>query len=85
MAPPVGLRSGVYVGTLTHSRSGPGVAREFSYRVAMPLIDSDELGAVVAGHPLWSDRHPAPVWFRRGDFLGGPGAPLGPLEPDTDG
>lgn len=76
-AAPAGLRSAVYVGTLTHGRSGPGVAREFSYRVAMPLIDLDELGAVVAAHRLWSDRHPAPVWFRRSDFFGDPRAPLG--------
>jgi DUF1365 family protein len=38
----------------------------------MPLLDLDEIDAVAALHPMWSARHPAPVHFRRRDFLGDP-------------
>jgi hypothetical protein len=52
------------------------VAHEFSYRVAMPLLDLEELGVLARTHPMWSDKRPAPVWFRRADFFGGTSAPL---------
>jgi DUF1365 family protein len=65
-----GLRSAVYEGTLCHRRFGPNAAHEFSYRVAMPLLYLDEVDSVTRLHPLWSSRRPAPVWFRRADFLG---------------
>jgi hypothetical protein len=42
----------------------------------MPLLDLDEVDAVTRAHPLWSSRYPAPVWFRRRDFLGVPTRPL---------
>jgi hypothetical protein len=42
----------------------------------MPLVYLDELEAVTSLHPLWSSRLPAPVWFRRADYLGDKGAPL---------
>lgn len=65
-----GLQSAVYEGILCHRRFGPGPVREFSYRVAVPLLYLDEIDAVTRLHPLWSSRRPAPVWFRRGDYLG---------------
>jgi hypothetical protein len=68
--------SAVYEGTLRHRRWGPGAANDFSYRVAMPLIDLDRVEALTSAHPLWSSRSPAPVWFRRADFLGPPAQPL---------
>lgn len=71
-----GLRSAVYEGQLRHRRFGPGATHEFSYRVAMPLLFLDEIDSVMAMHPLWSSRLPAPVWFRRDDFMGDPGIPL---------
>jgi uncharacterized protein len=71
-----GLRSAIYEGTLHHRRFGPGTTHEFSYHVAMPLLDLAEIDAVTRLHPLWSGRHPAPVWFRRADFLGDPAVPL---------
>lgn len=71
-----GLRSAVYEGTLVHRRFGPGPGHEFTYRVAMPLLYLDEIESVTRLHRLWSDRHPAPVWFRREDFLGDAGIPL---------
>jgi DUF1365 family protein len=69
------LRSALYEGTIHHQRSGPGTNHEFSYAVAMPLLDLAEIDAVTALHPLWSRRR-APVWFRRADFLGDPAVPL---------
>jgi uncharacterized protein len=70
------LRSALYEGTLCHRRFGPGVGHEFSYHVAMPLLQLAEIDAVAGLHPLWSGRRPAPVWFRRADFLGDPTVPL---------
>lgn len=74
--PPGALRSALYQGTLRHRRWGPRVGGDFSYRVTMPLIDLAEVDAVTGLHPLWSARSPAPVWFRRADFLGHPDRPL---------
>ena len=71
-----GLRSAIYEGTLHHRRFGPGTTHEFSYNVAMPLLDLAEIDSVTGLHPLWSSRRPAPVWFRRADFLGHPAVPL---------
>ena len=42
----------------------------------MPLLYLDEIESVTRLHPLWSDRRPAPVWFRREDFLGDRATPL---------
>jgi DUF1365 family protein len=74
--PATSPHSALYEGILHHRRWGPGGAHEFTYRVAMPLIDLDEVEAVTSLHPLWSRRLPAPVWFRRADFLGDPSQPL---------
>jgi uncharacterized protein len=68
--------SALYEGTLWHRRSGPGPANECAYRVALPLLDLAEVDEVMARHPLWSAHRPAPVWFRRADFLGDPQVPL---------
>jgi DUF1365 family protein len=70
------LRSAIYEGTLRHRRFGPGITNEFSYKVAMPLLDLAEIDSVTRLHPLWSSKRPAPVWFRRSDFLGNPAVPL---------
>lgn len=74
--PPPALQSALYEGTLHHRRRGPGGTHEFTYRVAMPLIDLDEVEAITSLHPLWSCCAPAPVWFRRADFLGDRSQPL---------
>ena len=70
------LRSAIYEGTLTHRRFGPGPTHEFSYQVAMPFLYLEEIDSVTRLHPLWSSRLPAPVWFRRADFLGSEQTPL---------
>jgi len=71
-----GLRSAVYEGTVRHRRDGPGVTHEFSYPVSMLLLNLREIDEVVGLQPLFSSRYPAPVWFRRTDFLGDRAAPL---------
>jgi len=73
---PPGLRSAVYEGTVRHRRFGPGVGHEFSYDIAMPLLDLAEIDTVTGLHPLWSSRRLAPAWFRRADFLGDRESPL---------
>jgi DUF1365 family protein len=59
-----------------HRRLGPGATHEFSYAVAMPLLDLAEIDSVTRLHPLWSSRRLAPAWFRRADFLGDPARSL---------
>jgi DUF1365 family protein len=62
-------RNAIYEGTVTHQRAGHDGHR-FDQRVRMVLFDLDRVDALCQLHPLWSARHPAPVWFRRRDFLG---------------
>ena len=67
--------SALYEGWVAHRRLGP-VEHRFRYRVAMPLLDLDELPEALDRHPLWSARRPALVRWRRRDFLGDPSVPL---------
>lgn len=67
--------SGIYQGRLRHRRLSP-VEHSFEYRVWMLLVDLDELPELFDRHPLWSARRPAPVRFRRSDYLGDPAQPL---------
>ena len=67
--------SAIYEGWVRHRRFGP-VRHSFRYRVFMTLLDLDELPDVFDRHPLYSARRPAPVRFRRSDYLGDPGVPL---------
>ena len=67
--------SAIYEGWVAHRRLAP-VEHVFRYRVALTLLDLDELPDVLDRHPLWSARRPALVRWRREDFLGDPGSPL---------
>jgi DUF1365 family protein len=67
--------SALYEGWVRHHRSQPH-PHHFGYRVAMCYLDLDELSAVLARHPLWSDRPGRPVRFRRDDYLGNPSVSL---------
>ena len=67
--------SAIYEGWVAHRRLAP-VEHAFRYRVALTLLDLDEVPEVLDRHPLWSARRPALVRWRREDFLGDPGAPL---------
>lgn len=69
------MRSAVYEGVVTHRRHSP-VPHRFSYRVALPLLDLDEVAEVCALHPLWSAERANVVSFRRRDFLDGGDGPL---------
>ncbi|MGO9456617.1 MAG: DUF1365 domain-containing protein [Acidimicrobiales bacterium] len=71
-----GQRSALYEGTLLHRRFGPGPEHSFRYPVAICLLDLAEVDQVTARHPWASQRHPAPLHFRRRDFLGDPALPL---------
>ena len=67
--------SAIYEGWVRHRRLGP-VRHSFRYRVFMTLLDLDELPELFDRHPLYSARRPAPVRFRRSDYLGDPDVPL---------
>lgn len=67
--PPAVRRSAVYDGVVIHRRPGPE-GHHFDQRVHMALIDLEEVEALCSTHPLWSAHGPAPVWFRRADYLG---------------
>jgi uncharacterized protein len=69
------MQSSLYIGTIRHRRFGPR-PNAFKYRVFMSYIDLAELPAVFDRFWLWSARRPAPVWFKRGDYLGDPNKPL---------
>jgi len=67
--------SALYDCSVVHHRLGP-VEHRFARPVLMPLFDLAEVAEVCAGHPLWSDRRPAPVRFARRDYLGPADVPL---------
>ncbi len=67
--------SAIYEGWVHHRRFG-AIAHSFRYRIFMTLLDLDELPGLFDRHPLYSARRPAPVRFRRSDYLGDPDVPL---------
>jgi hypothetical protein len=69
------VHSALYEGTLSHARFGTP-RHSFEYQVLMAWLDLDELPGALDAHPLWSDRHAAPIRFRRRDFHGDPLVPL---------
>jgi uncharacterized protein len=60
--------SALYEGEVWHKRVSP--PHSFSYRLAMCLIDLDDVEEIMAEHPLWSTNRGRPVQFRRSDYLG---------------
>lgn len=68
-------RSALYEGTVMHQRTGAH-AGGFVRRVAMPLLDLDEVEGLTDLAPLWRAERAAPVTFRRADFMGNPAVPL---------
>ena len=72
------MRSAVYEGWISHRRHEV-IEHGFLYRLALPLVDLDELDEVCALHPLWSARGPNAAWIRPGDFLGPAPSVLHPL------
>lgn len=68
--------SAVYEGRVRHRRHAPH-AHAFDYRMAQLYIDLDELDALFDGYRLWSAGRRNVVEFRRSDYLGPAGLPLG--------
>lgn len=62
------MRSAIYEGTIVHHRRTP-VDHRFSYRIALPFVDLDELDGLCNLHPLWSLERPNAISFRRRDYL----------------
>jgi len=69
------VNSCIYEGAVRHRRLGEP-SDEFRYPLFMMYLDLDELPALFDSSRLFSARGPAPAWFRRGDHLGDPRAPL---------
>ena len=69
------LRSAIYWGDIRHRRFVP-IQHEFSYRIAMLLLDLDSVGKEISLPPLLSHNWPALGWFRRADYIGNTGVPL---------
>ena len=63
------MNSCLYEGQVRHRRFEPK-AHSFTYSVVYAYLDLDELDQVFAGRWFWSTTHPAPVRFRRMDYLG---------------
>lgn len=69
------MQSALYTGRLEHRRHEP-VPHAFSYGMTLCWLDLAELDEVFRRRWFWSVRRPAPVRFRRADYLGDPGVPL---------
>lgn len=65
--------SALYEARVRHRRREPGHEMHHTYRLA--YLDLDELPEVLARRRWWSTR-PAPMWFRRRDYLDGTDRPL---------
>lgn len=69
------LASGIYEGWVRHRRREP-VGHAFAFPLWMLYLDLAETERVFGVSRLMSDRRPAPVRFRREDYLGPVGVPL---------
>ncbi|MES2822997.1 MAG: DUF1365 domain-containing protein [Pseudomonadota bacterium] len=59
--------SAIYQGTVRHRRYSPK-KHDFSYRVFMMYLDTQELDKVLSLSPFWSTSRWAPARFKRDDF-----------------
>lgn len=69
------MHSCLYEGRLRHRRFSPR-PHAFEYRVCYVWLDLDEIDSVFRGRWLWSTKRPAPIRFRRADYLGDAAVPL---------
>jgi uncharacterized protein len=65
------MNSALFTGWIQHRRFGPG-RNAFRYPLFMTWLDLAELPQVFDRRWFWSARRPAPVWFRRADYLADP-------------
>lgn len=70
------LTPALYEGRVIHRRHAP-VPHAFEQPSLLVLLDADHVDGAFAGIPGWSTRWPAPVRFRRRDYLDGTDRPLG--------
>ncbi len=63
------LHSAVYEGVVRHRRLEP-CSHRFNYRIALLLLDLDELERVFVDRPFWSVGRRNLAEFRRSDYLG---------------
>lgn len=82
MANATATASALYDVTVRHRRAEPG--HTVRHRLRLAYLDLDEIDDVVRRRPGWSTR-PAPVWFRRRDYLDGTDRPLGEAVADLVG
>ncbi|MGB5707356.1 MAG: DUF1365 domain-containing protein [Arenicellales bacterium] len=68
-------RSSIYWGNVRHRRFTP-VKHEFSYRIAMLMLDLDHVERELNFGPVLGCRHAALGWFRRKDYVGDQTLPL---------
>ena len=68
-------QAALYEGAVRHRRFGPR-RHELHHRVAMVLLDVDQIAAAIDPLPLWSTRRRAPMRYRRTDYLDGTDRPL---------
>ncbi|HEY5439212.1 MAG TPA: DUF1365 domain-containing protein [Acidimicrobiales bacterium] len=76
------MKPSIYDGSVLHERRGVQ-HRRFTYRVAMPLVDVDELDFMSTFAPIWSSKGRAVMEFRRGDYMGDAARPLASVVRDT--
>jgi DUF1365 family protein len=76
------MRPSIYEGSVVHERRDTR-QRRFTYRVAIPMVDVEELGSMSPLAPLWRARGMAIVRFRRRDYMGDPARPLASVVRDT--
>ena len=66
----------LFEGTLRHRRLDQA-SHSFGLGLFYVLLDVDALPASLDRFPMWSARRPAPLRFRRADYLDGTDRPLG--------
>ncbi|MEM1204260.1 MAG: DUF1365 domain-containing protein [Acidobacteriota bacterium] len=69
------MASAIYEGRVRHRRFQPH-GHAFEYPLFMMYLDLGEIDDLLDRSALASTRRPAPVRFRRRDYLGDPGVPL---------
>lgn len=65
----------IYRGVVRHRRLADA-PHAFTARMLLAYLDLDEIESAFRGSVLRSDRRPAPIRFRRADYLGPPELPL---------
>lgn len=63
------MKSAIYWGTVRHRRETP-VLHHFNYKLFMVYLDLAEIDQVMDRLPFCSSKRPAPVRFKRRDYLG---------------